>query len=96
MSDRPLDQVPEPEWVIRGNRVKCTYCGLPLKTTAKYIAHFRKRHMNDDGTWRIAEHRYSQLTLLDDREQEALDIEQNLITKANRRVGKNEKPWWVA
>lgn len=46
-SDSPLlpDSVPEPEYVIRGNRVKCTWCGAKLKTRVKYVNHFIRRHM---------------------------------------------------
>lgn len=47
-------QIPAPEYVIKGNRVKCTYCGLSLKTSHAYINHFMRRHMNPDGTWREA------------------------------------------
>jgi hypothetical protein len=71
-------QVPQPEWVIKGNRVKCTYCGLPLKTKAKYIDHFMKRHMNPDGTWREANRNfdaqpdYQALAEADAAEEEAI------------------------
>lgn len=46
--------IPTPEYIIRGNRVKCTYCGRSHKTAAKYKEHFIRRHMNADGTWREA------------------------------------------
>jgi DTW domain-containing protein YfiP len=51
-------KVPAPEYIIRGNKVKCTYCGLALKTRVKYVSHFIRRHMNPDGTWREAKHNF--------------------------------------
>lgn len=87
-------EIPEPEWILHGNRVGCKYCGLKLKTTAKYKAHFLKRHLNEDGTWRIANKNFAPIKDPTPEELEALDIQEGLITKANRRVGKNEKPWW--
>lgn len=38
------DGVAEPEYVLKGNKVRCTRCGVKLSTRAKYIAHFRARH----------------------------------------------------
>lgn len=38
------DHVPEPEYIARGNKVACTWCGTKLKTRRKYIAHFNRRH----------------------------------------------------
>lgn len=40
------DHVPEPEYVLRGNKVACTWCGTKLKTRRKYIAHFNRRHLH--------------------------------------------------
>lgn len=36
--------VPEPEYVARGNKVKCLWCGTSFKTRRKYIAHYNRRH----------------------------------------------------
>lgn len=38
------DHVPEPEYIARGNKVACTWCGTKLKTRRKYINHFNRRH----------------------------------------------------
>lgn len=76
--------VPDPEYVIRGNKVKCTYCGLKLKTRMAYVSHFMRRHMNEDGTWRPAEHRFDPLIELNltPAEQAAVDEE----------MGRSKKP----
>lgn len=39
------DHVAEPEYIARGNKVKCCWCGAKYKTRAKYVSHFKKRHM---------------------------------------------------
>lgn len=36
--------VDEPDYVLRGNKVKCLRCGTALKTRAKYVAHFLRSH----------------------------------------------------
>lgn len=40
--------VAEPQYLIRRNRVRCTWCGATRKTRAKYIAHFERRHNGTD------------------------------------------------
>jgi hypothetical protein len=52
-------QVPDPNYVIKGNLVQCKYCGKNHKTRGKYTDHFRRDHMNEDGTWRKAQHRFT-------------------------------------
>lgn len=49
---------PEPTFVIKGNKVMCNYCGLKLATRSKYVNHFKRRHLNEDGTWRPADHKF--------------------------------------
>ena len=36
--------VPEPEYVARGNKVKCLWCGARYKTRRKYTDHYIRRH----------------------------------------------------
>lgn len=36
--------VPEPEYIAKGNKVKCLWCGARFKTRRKYIAHYNRRH----------------------------------------------------
>lgn len=36
--------VPEPEYIIRRNKVRCRWCGKDSSTRAIYIAHFRRHH----------------------------------------------------
>jgi len=36
--------VDEPEFILRGNKLRCVRCGTTTKTRAKYIAHFQRRH----------------------------------------------------
>lgn len=36
--------VPEPEYIIRGNKVKCPWCPHKFKTRTKYISHFVRSH----------------------------------------------------
>jgi hypothetical protein len=76
VSDESKLVIPDPEYVIRGNRVKCLYCGLKLKTSYAYSNHFMKRHMNEDGTWREATHNFDPITEVDPAEQEAIDHDQ--------------------
>lgn len=49
--------IPDPEHVRKGQREKCLFCGRIFNSRRPYFAHFRKDHLNDDGTWREAEHR---------------------------------------
>lgn len=72
----PPVEVPEPDWIIKGNRVGCKYCGLKLKTRAKYVSHFMKRHMNEDGTWRSAEHRFDPIKDVTEDELEAVEYDE--------------------
>lgn len=39
--------IPEPFWVVKGNKVKCPVCDLPLKTYVKYRNHYIRRHSLD-------------------------------------------------
>lgn len=76
--------LPAPEYITKNNKVKCTYCGLPLKTRAKYMAHFRCRHLNEDGTWRPMDKNFRLNDPTPD-ELEAVDGE---------KPRKNFGPWW--
>lgn len=38
------NHVPEPEYIARGNKVGCVWCGHKFKTRLKYINHFTRRH----------------------------------------------------
>lgn len=38
------DDVEEPTFVLRGNKLKCPVCGDTSSTRQKYIAHYRRRH----------------------------------------------------
>jgi len=96
MSDFAVPTVPEPIWIIRGNRVQCAYCGLKLKTTQKYISHFLRRHMNDDGTWRPAEHKFAAIADPSPEELEALEAA-DLGVEGRNSYGRKHKPrdnWW--
>lgn len=85
MSDYDLTEgMPEPEYVIRGNRVRCKYCGAMFKTRAKYISHFSNRHRNDDGSWRISNKEFH----IKDPTPEELEVLN--LDQRNRR----KKPWW--
>ncbi len=48
--------LPDPEHVRKGQRERCLYCGRIFNSRRPYFAHFRKDHLNDDGTWRTATH----------------------------------------
>lgn len=39
--------IPQPDYVIRDNKVKCRWCGTELKTRAKYVAHWNRRHKKE-------------------------------------------------
>lgn len=80
---------PEPTYVIKGNKVMCKYCGLKFSTRRKYISHFTKRHMNDDGTWRPYDHKFRIETPSAD-EEEAINYD---IDGGRRK--KNQKPWYL-
>lgn len=49
--------LPDPEHVRRGQKERCLYCGRIFNSRRPYFVHFRDDHLNDDGTWRPAEHR---------------------------------------
>lgn len=36
--------IPEPFWVIRGNKVRCVDCGQTFKTYLKYSNHWSTKH----------------------------------------------------
>lgn len=38
------DDVPEPQYIARRNKVRCPWCGTDCKTRRKYIEHFKRRH----------------------------------------------------
>lgn len=38
------EDVAEPEYIIRRNKVRCRWCGKDSSTRAIYIAHFRRHH----------------------------------------------------
>lgn len=38
------EDIPEPEYIIRRNKVRCRWCGKDSSTRAIYIAHFRRHH----------------------------------------------------
>ena len=38
------DGVEEPEFVLRGNKLRCRRCGEKLSTREKYINHYRRHH----------------------------------------------------
>lgn len=39
------DHVAEPEYLARGNKVRCCWCGKKYNTRAKYVNHFQRSHM---------------------------------------------------
>lgn len=87
MSDWNLTEgMPEPQYIIRGNRVRCKFCGATFKTRAKYVAHFSKRHLNEDGTWRTADKNFR----MNNPTPEELEVAE--LDDRNRR--RNKKPWW--
>lgn len=43
------DHVAEPIYILRGNKVRCSWCGATYKTRKKYTDHFEKRHLNAQG-----------------------------------------------
>ena len=44
------DHVAEPIYILRGNKVRCAWCGATYKTRAKYTNHFTKRHLDGTGS----------------------------------------------
>lgn len=36
--------VDEPEFILRGNKLRCTKCGTDSSSRAKYVRHFLRRH----------------------------------------------------
>lgn len=43
------DDVEEPTFVLRGNKLKCPVCGDTSSTRRKYIDHYRRRHGSNTG-----------------------------------------------
>jgi hypothetical protein len=41
------DGVEEPDYVLRGNKVKCRRDGRTFSTRAMYVNHFKKRHLGE-------------------------------------------------
>jgi len=38
------DGVPDPQYIAKGNKVRCMWCGATYKTRAKYVSHWHRSH----------------------------------------------------